>query len=101
MNLEQIPFGWLVLGLLGQAMFSARFLIQWIASERRKQSVMPTAFWWFSLAGGLCLLVYATFRADPVFILGQSAGMIVYFRNLVLLRRRRLAERTGAVSLMG
>ncbi len=101
MNLEQIPFGWLLLGLLGQAMFSARFLIQWIASERRKQSVMPTAFWWFSLAGGLCLLGYATFRADPVFILGQSAGMIVYFRNLVLLRRRRSAERTGGVSLTG
>ncbi len=101
MNLEQIPFGWLVLGLVGQAMFSTRFLIQWIASERRKQSVVPIAFWWFSLAGGLCLLSYATFRADPIFILGQSAGMMVYFRNLVLLRRRRLAERTGAVSLMG
>jgi lipid-A-disaccharide synthase-like uncharacterized protein len=97
MNLEQIPFGWLVLGLGGQAMFSTRFLIQWIASERRKQSVMPTAFWWFSLAGGLCLLSYALFRQDPVFILGQSAGMIVYFRNLVLLRRRRLAESEGAV----
>ncbi len=89
MNLDQIPFVWLLLGLLGQAMFSSRFLIQWIASERKKQSVVPTAFWWFSLAGGLCLLSYATFRGDPVFILGQSAGMVVYFRNLVLLRRRR------------
>ncbi len=101
MNLEQIHFGWLVLGLVGQAMFSTRFLIQWIASERRKQSVVPLAFWWFSLAGGLCLLSYALFRADPVFILGQSAGMIVYFRNLVLLRRNRLAERTGGVGLTG
>ncbi len=89
MNLDQIPFVWLLVGLLGQAMFSSRFLIQWIASERKKQSVMPTAFWWFSLAGGLCLLSYATFRGDPIFILGQSAGMVVYFRNLVLLRRRR------------
>ncbi len=89
MNLDQIPFVWLLVGLLGQAMFSSRFLIQWIASERKKQSVMPTAFWWFSLAGGLCLLSYATFRGDPVFILGQSAGMVVYFRNLILLRRRR------------
>ena len=88
MNLDQIPFVWLLVGLLGQAMFSSRFLIQWIASERKKQSVVPTAFWWFSLAGGLCLLSYATFRGDPVFILGQSAGMVVYFRNLVLLRRR-------------
>ena len=101
MNLEQIPFGWLILGLGGQAMFSARFLIQWIASERSKRSVVPIAFWWFSLAGGLCLLSYALFRADPVFILGQSAGMIVYFRNLVLLRRRRLAERTDGVGLTG
>lgn len=88
MNLDQIPFVWLLVGLLGQAMFSSRFLIQWIASERKKQSVMPTAFWWFSLAGGLCLLSYATFRGDPIFILGQSAGMVVYFRNLVLLQRR-------------
>ena len=101
MNLEQIPLGWLVLGLVGQAMFSSRFLIQWIASERRKQSVVPLAFWWFSLAGGVCLLSYAVFRSDPVFILGQSAGMIVYFRNLVLLRRNRLAERTGGVGLTG
>ena len=82
-------------------MFSARFLIQWIASERSKRSVVPLAFWWFSLAGGLCLLSYALFRADPVFILGQSAGMIVYFRNLVLLRRRRLAEGTDGVGLTG
>jgi lipid-A-disaccharide synthase-like uncharacterized protein len=101
MNLEQIPFGWLVLGLVGQGMFSTRFLIQWIASERRKQSVVPIAFWWFSLAGGLCLLSYATFRADPIFILGQSAGMIVYLRNLVLLRRNRLAENSGGAGLTG
>ena len=95
MNLDQIPFGWLILGLAGQALFSTRFLIQWIASERRKQSVVPIAFWWFSLAGGVCLLSYAVFRSDPVFILGQSAGMIVYFRNLVLLRHRRLVESAG------
>ena len=97
MSPESIPRTWLIVGLTGQVCFSCRFLIQWIASERRKQSVVPTAFWWFSLAGGLCLLSYALFRQDPVFILGQSAGMIVYFRNLVLLRRRRLAEREGTV----
>ena len=95
MNLEQIPVGWLVLGFCGQAMFSARFLIQWIASERRKASVVPLAFWWFSMAGGLCLLSYATYRSDPVFMLGQSAGLVIYLRNLALLRRERLAARGG------
>ena len=94
MNLD-IPRGWLALGLTGQALFSARFLIQWVASERRKASVVPTAFWWFSIGGGLCLLAYAIFRADPVFILGQSAGLIVYFRNLVLLRRQKKAEQAA------
>jgi lipid-A-disaccharide synthase-like uncharacterized protein len=77
-------------------MFSCRFLIQWITSERRKRSVVPILFWWFSLAGGLCLLSYAIHRRDPVFILGQSAGLVVYIRNLVLIRRRREAEETTA-----
>jgi lipid-A-disaccharide synthase-like uncharacterized protein len=84
---------WMVLGFLGQALFSCRFLIQWIASERRKASVVPVMFWWFSLGGGLCLLAYAIHRADPVFIVGQASGMLVYARNLVLVRRQRLAER--------
>jgi lipid-A-disaccharide synthase-like uncharacterized protein len=87
-----IPLGWLVTGYLGQAMFSCRFLIQWITSERKKQSVVPILFWWFSLAGGLCLLSYAIHRRDPVFILGQSAGLVVYVRNLILIRRKRIAE---------
>ena len=91
MNLD-IPRGWLALGLLGQVMFSARFLIQWVASERRKASIVPTAFWWFSIGGGLCLLAYAIHRADPVFILGQSAGLVVYPRNLMLLRRQKKAS---------
>jgi lipid-A-disaccharide synthase-like uncharacterized protein len=73
---------WLTIGFLGQALFSARFLVQWIASERRKQSVVPTHFWYFSVAGGITLLVYAIYRADPVFILGQAAGLVVYARNL-------------------
>ena len=86
MTLDTIPSGWLALGFLGQAMFSGRFVVQWIASERKKASVIPVAFWWLSLAGGMTLLAYAIHRGDPVFILGQSAGLLVYGRNLVLLR---------------
>ncbi len=88
MNPERIPIFWLVLGFAGQATFSMRFLIQWIASERRHESVVPVVFWWLSLAGGGFLLAYALHRADPVFIVGQAAGIVVYTRNLMLLRRR-------------
>jgi lipid-A-disaccharide synthase-like uncharacterized protein len=86
---------WLGLGLLGQAFFSARFLVQWIASERRKQSVVPVQFWYFSVGGGLMLLAYAIYRLDPVFILGQGAGLCVYARNLYFIRRAPLAEHPG------
>ena len=91
MTTEQL---WLSIGLLGQALFSARFLVQWIASERRKRSVVPLAFWYFSVGGGLTLLAYAIYRRDPVFILGQGAGLFVYARNLWLIYRAssRLAE---------
>ncbi len=84
---------WLAIGFLGQAFFSMRFLIQWIASERKKESVIPISFWFFSIGGGLTLLIYAIYRLDPVFILGQGAGLLVYLRNLYLIRRKaRLAE---------
>ena len=89
MSPEKLLAGWVLLGFIGQALFSCRFLIQWIASERRGASVVPFAFWWFSLAGGLCLLVYAISRQDPVFIVGQASGLIVYTRNLILLARSR------------
>jgi lipid-A-disaccharide synthase-like uncharacterized protein len=79
MTTDQI---WLAIGFLGQAFFSARFLIQWIASERRGKSVVPRAFWYFSIGGGMTLLLYALWRRDPVFILGQGAGLFVYARNL-------------------
>jgi lipid-A-disaccharide synthase-like uncharacterized protein len=79
---------WLSVGFLGQAFFSMRFLVQWIASERKKESVFPISFWFFSIGGGLTLLVYAIYRLDPVFILGQSAGLFVYGRNLYLIRRK-------------
>ena len=62
-----------------------RFLIQWIMSERARKSVMPIAFWYFSLAGGVVLLTYAIYRRDPVFMLGQSMGLVVYARNLWLI----------------
>ncbi len=80
---------WKVLGFGAQGLFFGRFFVQWIASERRRMSVVPTAFWWLSLAGGGTLLAYAIHRGDPVFILGQAAGLVVYVRNLVLIRRGR------------
>jgi lipid-A-disaccharide synthase-like uncharacterized protein len=79
---------WLGVGLLGQALFSARFLVQWIASERRKESVVPVHFWYFSLGGGVTLLAYAVYRLDPVFIIGQLSGLFVYARNLYFIHRR-------------
>jgi lipid-A-disaccharide synthase-like uncharacterized protein len=78
---------WLAIGFLGQAVFTGRFLVQWIASERAGRSVVPVLFWFLSIAGSLLLLVYAVHRRDPVFMLGQSAGLLVYFRNLHLIRR--------------
>ncbi|WP_121063550.1 lipid-A-disaccharide synthase N-terminal domain-containing protein [Chachezhania antarctica] len=76
---------WVAVGLFGQLMFTMRFLLQWIASERQKKSVIPEVFWWFSISGGLILFAYACYRADPVFILGQSFGVVIYARNLWLL----------------
>jgi lipid-A-disaccharide synthase-like uncharacterized protein len=84
MTAEQL---WLTIGLLGQALFSARFVVQWIASERRKRSIVPQAFWYFSVGGGVTLLAYAIYRRDPVFILGQGAGLLVYARNLWFIHR--------------
>lgn len=80
---------WVILGFLAQAMFSARFLIQWIASERAGRSVVPIAFWFFSVAGGAMLFAYAIWRQDPVFIVGQGAGLFIYARNLWLIFRER------------
>ncbi len=81
--------GWIVLGLVGQIFFSARFIVQWIASEIKKRSVVPVAFWFLSIGGSLILLAYAIHRKDPVFILGQSVGLLIYTRNLVLIKRNR------------
>ncbi len=78
-------FWWVVFGVTGQLMFSGRFIVQWIASERAKRSVVPVLFWYFSIAGGLILFAYALYRRDPVFILGQSIGLLIYSRNLWLI----------------
>jgi lipid-A-disaccharide synthase-like uncharacterized protein len=80
---------WVVLGLVAQALFTARFVVQWIASERAGHSVIPMAFWVFSIFGGLLLLVYALYRRDPVFIAGQAFGVFVYLRNLYFVMRDR------------
>jgi lipid-A-disaccharide synthase-like uncharacterized protein len=86
---------WVAIGFLGQSLFSMRFLIQWISSERKRRSVMPLAFWYFSLAGGAVLLSYAIWRQDPVFIVGQGMGLVIYLRNLQFrLRERREEQKT-------
>ncbi len=82
---------WIGIGLLGQLCFFMRFLVQWIVSEKRKQSVIPVVFWHFSIAGGAILLAYSISIRDPVFIIGQSVGLVVYTRNLMLIRRERKA----------
>jgi len=82
-------FWWVVFGLGGQLLFTARFLVQWVASERAGRSTIPLAFWYFSLGGGIVLFTYAVYRADPVFILGQSLGVFIYSRNLYLIHREK------------
>ncbi|HRO15207.1 MAG TPA: lipid-A-disaccharide synthase N-terminal domain-containing protein [Paracoccus sp. (in: a-proteobacteria)] len=80
---------WVLFGFFAQTLFMMRFLVQWIASERARRSVVPVAFWWFSLAGGVTLLAYAIHRRDPVFILGQGLGTVIYVRNLWLIHAER------------
>jgi lipid-A-disaccharide synthase-like uncharacterized protein len=80
---------WIAFGLVGQLVFTGRFVVQWLSSEREKKSVVPVAFWYLSIAGGVVLLVYAVHRQDPVFMLGQSLGLFVYLRNLQLIHRNR------------
>ena len=83
------PQYWLYLGFVGQLLFGLRFIVQWVASERKGESIIPVYFWYLSLIGSLILLAYAFFRRDPVFILGQSTGFFVYARNLMLIYRKR------------
>lgn len=83
---------WICIGFLGQSLFFMRFFVQWIASERAKKSVVPDLFWYFSLGGGLVLLSYAIHRQDPVFILGQGMGILIYLRNLWFLHAGKTGE---------
>lgn len=85
---------WLAIGFLGQLMFTMRFFVQWLASERAKRSVIPELFWYFSLGGGAILLSYAIYRQDPVFILGQATGLFIYLRNIYFVVREKNAPAT-------
>lgn len=82
-------YTWIAIGFLGQLIFSARFIVQWFVSEREKRSVIPVAFWYLSLFGGLTLLAYALYKQDPVFIFGQATGIFIYSRNLYLVHREQ------------
>lgn len=86
---------WLGIGFFAQFMFSARFLVQWLASEKAGKSVVPLLFWYLSIGGSALLLIYAIHRKDPVFILGQSAGIFIYTRNLFLIRREKKLSAQG------
>ncbi len=87
----QESYLWIAIGFIGQAIFTMRFVLQWVASERAKRSLIPVAFWFFSVGGGVVLLAYAIHRMDPVFIAGQAGGLVVYGRNLWLIYREKSA----------
>jgi len=89
---------WLGVGFLAQLMFSMRFIVQWIASERARRSIVPETFWYFSLVGGAMLLAYAIYRLDPVFILGQAMGLVIYSRNIYFIRAHSKKEAAEAAA---
>jgi lipid-A-disaccharide synthase-like uncharacterized protein len=84
---------WAYIGIIAQALFTARFVVQWLASEKAGRSVIPFSFWLLSIGGGVLLLIYALYRRDPVFILGQAFGVLIYLRNLTFVLRERREER--------
>jgi len=94
--MKHAELAWLIVGFSGQALFSMRFITQWIVSEKQKKSVIPVTFWYFSIAGGIILLSYAMYKRDPVFILGQATGLFIYGRNLYFIFRDRKLMQTGA-----
>lgn len=89
---------WIILGFLGQFLFFMRFIIQWIASEKKGESFFPVAFWYFSIGGGIIILIYAAHIKDPVFIAGQGAALLIYIRNLILIRRKNNLNKSKVVS---
>tara|TARA_B100001059_G_C17692413_1_gene505682 strand:+ start:138 stop:419 length:282 start_codon:yes stop_codon:yes gene_type:complete len=89
LSLNKIEIIFLAIGFFGQAIFASRFIIQWIYSEKKGRSYIPIIFWYLSVIGGLTLLVYAVYRKDPVIIMGQSFGVLIYIRNLVLIYKKK------------
>ena len=88
-NLTNTELIYLIIGFAGQGIFSARFIVQWFVSEKKKESFIPIIFWYLSILGGISLLIYAIHRKDPVIITGQSFGIIIYLRNLILIHRKK------------
>ncbi len=88
-NLTSIEIFFLVIGFTGQALFASRFIFQWIYSEKMGKSSIPISFWYLSIFGGIGLLIYALFRKDPVIILGQMFGILIYTRNLILIYKKK------------
>ena len=86
---------WMAVGFVGQVIFGLRFIVQWIATERQKRSVIPVAFWYFSLAGSVILLSYSIYRRDPVFIAGFGLNLVIYLRNLYFIHRKPAGETPG------
>ncbi len=88
-NLTNTELFFLIIGFVGQGLFASRFIVQWIYSEKKGESHIPVIFWYLSIFGGLGLLIYAIFRKDPVIILGQSFGLFIYLRNLILIYNKK------------
>ena len=88
-SLSRVEIIFLIIGFVGQGLFASRFVIQWIYSEKKGESSIPLAFWYLSIFGGIGLLIYAIFRKDPVIILGQSFGIFIYLRNLILIYKKK------------
>lgn len=97
-NTPAVEKWWLAVGFLAQLMFSARFIIQWLASEKAKKSIVPETFWYFSVVGGALLFAYAIYRMDPVFILGQGTGLLIYLRNIhfIWTHKKQIQAETAA-----
>lgn len=101
-NTPSIEKWWLAVGFLAQLMFSARFIVQWLASERARRSIVPETFWYFSVLGGSLLFAYAIYRLDPVFMLGQGTGLLIYLRNIHFIwahkKREQQSEGAGPIT---
>lgn len=86
---------WIIIGFLGQGLFFMRFIVQWLASEKAQASVVPIAFWYFSIGGALILFAYSIYRQDPVFFTGQALALLIYARNLHLIHKGKEKDSSG------